>query len=228
MDNKKNIILDLCGGTGAWSKPYKDAGYDVRVITLPEYSVSDWWVSNETIHFRKNENKKDGMGSLDILIGDIYGILAAPPCTKFSRAAANIPKKERDFVAGMKAVRECFDIIWVVQENNGSGLAFWALENPDGYLQQFIGRPPYSFQPWKFGETDFRATKRTHIWGYFEKPKESIRSRDYEKVPLKGQHSPRKDGYKNSPPPQYWKGRSAKERAETSPLFAQAFFKANQ
>ena len=30
------IILDLCGGTGSWSKPYKDAGYDVRVITLPE------------------------------------------------------------------------------------------------------------------------------------------------------------------------------------------------
>ncbi len=31
-----HIILDLCGGTGSWSKPYKDAGYDVRVITLPE------------------------------------------------------------------------------------------------------------------------------------------------------------------------------------------------
>ena len=29
------IILDLCGGTGSWSKPYRDAGYDVRVITLP-------------------------------------------------------------------------------------------------------------------------------------------------------------------------------------------------
>ena len=30
VDNSKKIILDLCGGTGAWSKPYKDAGYDVR------------------------------------------------------------------------------------------------------------------------------------------------------------------------------------------------------
>lgn len=35
MNNKDKIILDLCGGTGSWSKPYKDAGYDVRVITLP-------------------------------------------------------------------------------------------------------------------------------------------------------------------------------------------------
>jgi len=33
----KKIILDLCGGTGSWSKPYRDNGYDVRVITLPKY-----------------------------------------------------------------------------------------------------------------------------------------------------------------------------------------------
>lgn len=39
MDNSKKIILDLCGGTGSWSKPYKEAGYDVRLITLPEYDV---------------------------------------------------------------------------------------------------------------------------------------------------------------------------------------------
>ena len=32
----EKIILDLCGGTGAWSKPYREAGYDVRLITLPE------------------------------------------------------------------------------------------------------------------------------------------------------------------------------------------------
>ena len=36
---KPKIILDLCGGTGSWSKPYKEAGYDVRVINIPEYDV---------------------------------------------------------------------------------------------------------------------------------------------------------------------------------------------
>lgn len=30
------IILDLCGGTGSWSRPWELNGYDVRVITLPE------------------------------------------------------------------------------------------------------------------------------------------------------------------------------------------------
>jgi hypothetical protein len=33
------IILDLCGGSGSWSKPYKEAGYDVRLITLPDNDV---------------------------------------------------------------------------------------------------------------------------------------------------------------------------------------------
>lgn len=35
----KKIILDLCGGSGAWSRPYKQAGYQVYVLTLPEYDV---------------------------------------------------------------------------------------------------------------------------------------------------------------------------------------------
>ena len=35
----KKIILDLCGGTGSWSKPYADAGYDVKVVTLPKYDL---------------------------------------------------------------------------------------------------------------------------------------------------------------------------------------------
>lgn len=33
------LILDLCGGTGSWSKPYRDAGYEVKVITLPHYDL---------------------------------------------------------------------------------------------------------------------------------------------------------------------------------------------
>ena len=37
--NSRKIILDLCGGTGSWSAPYKENGYDVRVITLPEYDL---------------------------------------------------------------------------------------------------------------------------------------------------------------------------------------------
>jgi hypothetical protein len=51
----ERIILDLCGGTGAWADPYRKAGYDVRLITLPD-----------DIRFVK-------------YIGKVHGILAAPP-----------------------------------------------------------------------------------------------------------------------------------------------------
>jgi len=30
------IILDLCGGTGSWSRPYREAGYEVHLVTLPD------------------------------------------------------------------------------------------------------------------------------------------------------------------------------------------------
>ena len=56
MKESEKIILDLCGGTGSWSRFYKEAGYDVRVITLPKYDV---------LTYQPPEN--------------VYGILAAPP-----------------------------------------------------------------------------------------------------------------------------------------------------
>ena len=63
--NENKIILDLCGGTGSWSKPYKDNGYDVRLITLPEIDVRKYHLPNK-----------------------VYGVLAAPPCTHFSVSGA--------------------------------------------------------------------------------------------------------------------------------------------
>lgn len=87
MDNTDKIILDLCGGTGSWSLPYKEAGYDVRVITLPEYDVRT---------YQPPEN--------------VYGILAAPPCTEFS-LAKNGSHRQRRFDDGLEIVEACLRII---------------------------------------------------------------------------------------------------------------------
>ena len=146
MDNSKKIILDLCGGTGAWSKPYKDAGYDVRVITLPTNDI-----------FKYNNYKKE--------IKNIYGILAAPTCTHFSLARTTA-KEPRDFNTAMLLVKRCLEIIWDCRANGN--LKFWALENPMGYLRQFLGKPPLTWQPCDFGEP---YTKRTDLWGYYNEPK---------------------------------------------------------
>ena len=157
---------------------------------------------------------------------NIYGILAAPPCTRFSRAAWQIKKSDRDFEEGMKCVRACFDCIWWVQEH-GAPLKFWALENPYGYLYNFLGYPRFYFQPWEYGETDGRATKRTAIWGYFQEPARTCRKRT---IPIISAHSrPQKDGSCDKEKlNRHWGHMSVEERAKTSEFFARAFFRANQ
>ena len=159
--NKRKIILDLCGGTGSWSKPYREAGYTVKLITLPNNDVRNW---------RKDA---DVMNVID----NVYGILAAPPCTMFSFARTNA-KKPRDLYEGMECVRACFDIIWSSMETIGDTknkkpftLKFWALENPYfGLLKNFLGKPVFTFDPWEFGDG---YQKRTALWGNFNEPKKN-------------------------------------------------------
>ena len=143
---KPKIILDLCGGTGSWSKPYREAGYDVRLITLPEHDV---------LTYSPPDN--------------VYGILAAPTCTMFSLARTTA-KTPRDFTEGMVLVKACLEIIWLCRSREP--LKFWALENPTGYLRQFMGKPALTFHPSDYGDG---YTKKTDIWGYFNEPKKSLR-----------------------------------------------------
>ena len=115
------MILDLCGGTGSWSKPYTDNGYDVRVLTLPDFNVTKW----QECEWLKSAIKQN----------EIEGILAAPPCTMFSIARCDKTSKEpRDLRQAMTVVQACLDIIHECLYNqfrkNEKGLRFWAIENP--------------------------------------------------------------------------------------------------
>lgn len=203
------VILDLCGGTGSWSSPYADAGFTVHNITLPNYSVTDWWVTGNAIRFRKNNPRNDGMAFLEVPIGSIYGILAAPPFTQFSiaRTRAKIP---RDLVGGMQTVKGCLDIIQAVQMT-GHKLEFWALENPTGYLRRFLGKPPLRFEQWMFGDGRY---KPTDLWGNFNMPKQTVFERPIEQ-PRWGNEKVA-NGYDR-----------AAIRAMTPQGFARAFYKAN-
>ncbi len=78
--NKDKVILDLCGGTSSWSKPYQKAGYDVRLITLPDRDVR-----------------------LYQPVDKVYGILAAPPCTHLAGSGARW-WKEKGEVALLEAL----------------------------------------------------------------------------------------------------------------------------
>lgn len=91
MKNSDKIILDLCGGSGAWSKPYKDAGYNVHVITLPDYDICKVSLNDSYMVFPHN---KDSNLDLFIPMNDVYGILAAPVCTCFSKANWRVKKED--------------------------------------------------------------------------------------------------------------------------------------
>lgn len=194
------IILDLYGGTGSWSKPYQDAGYDVKLITLPNYDVVDYMPPP-----------------------NVYGILAAPPCTHFSKARTTA-KAPRDFEGAMGLVYAALKIIW--QCRIEGSLKFWALENPTGYLRQFLGKPAYTFQPFDFGDP---FQKPTDIWGYFKEPKKSKIKFDKNQYSLFTFKKYRQRGDRCNFPGVTHIGRKGDaRRAITPPGFAYAFFKANQ
>lgn len=162
MDNKDKIILHLCADIGSDSQPYRDAGYDVRLIG------SDIGVEN----YHPPEN--------------VYGIIANPPCTMFSIARSNA-KTPRDFVEGMRLVKECLRIIWECQyptegHKSKSNLKFWVIENPaTGALKNFLGNPNYIYSPHEFG-ADY--SKKTALWGLFNHP---IKTHPNNEI-KKGQH----------------------------------------
>lgn len=149
MDNSKKIILDLCGGTGSWSKPYKEAGYDVRLITLPEYDVLSY-------------EPPIGGGN------KVYGILAAPPCTHFSIACNrlwDVKDKNGKTIEGLQVLIACLRIIAKAQPQ------FWVIENPVGRMKRFLGKPDYSF---KFTDFGFPCKKQSLLWGNFNHPTKQV------------------------------------------------------
>lgn len=198
MDNSNKIILDLCGGTGSWSKPYKEAGYDVRLITLPDYDVLTYNPPN-----------------------NVYGILAAPPCTHFS-IACNRLWKQKDMdgrtIEGLKVLIACLRIICQSRPK------FYAVENPVGRMKEFLSEPQYKFLACDFG---FPTKKKTYLWGRFEIPQKTdcqierfykVEEIDYlAKELFKGYDLKKTDH-----------SIRAAIRSITPPGFAQAFFEANQ
>lgn len=143
--NEDKHILDLCGGTGSWSLPYRDAGYSVHVVTLPDVDVR---------MFTFPEFK-------------VYGILAAPPCDHFSVSGAQYWRKKDEDGRTLEAISvmdACMRIILICNP------VFWAVENPVGRMRHFLGEPALIFDPCDYGDA---YTKKTCLWGTFNIPRKS-------------------------------------------------------
>jgi hypothetical protein len=218
---KGKIILDLCGGTGAWSKPYKDAGYDVKVITLPMFDVTKVEFEENWLRFYRQDIHWTDWETIDCR--EVCGILAAPPCTEFTLAKGSQP---RNFESAMEVVQACLRIVWHCRF--AGGLKFWAMENPVGFLRQFLGRPAYTFEQWQFGDD---GIKPTDLWGYFNPPKPTVKDKP-DKLARRYPNGRTNGGKWSAPkcPPEYkhLNLNRAARRAITPPGFAKAFAKANK
>jgi len=124
----QRIILDLCGGSGAWSRPYAKAGYDVRNITLPP----------------------------DIRLccppESAYGILAAPPCTRLCSSSARHWKGEKELLEALSIADACMRFVAICNP------VFWCLENPVGRLPRYYGKPIMYFNPCDYGDPYTKKT----------------------------------------------------------------------
>jgi hypothetical protein len=200
--NHNKIILDLCGGSGSWGKPYQDAGYDVRLITLPH---------NDVLFYEPPE--------------EAYGILAAPPCTEFSI----VNRREKNTEEGMIIVNVCLEIIercnpvfWALE--NPTGL----LRNHIG-KPRYTFQPWWFGDPWT-KKTDiwgnFNIPEIEYFdWGDVPKLPLYIRpTRD--KPSMACLH---KSAQVDIPQLQGFAAPADRDfRAITPPGFAKAFFTANQ
>lgn len=125
---RDGVILDLCGGTGSWSRFYAEAGYPVAVIDLP--------VDVRFLHHP----------------GPVHGILAAPPCTMFANSGARWPRTEEQIRDALSIVDACLRLVVTCKPE------WWALENPVGKLRRWLGPPAMYFDPCDYGDPYTKKT----------------------------------------------------------------------
>jgi hypothetical protein len=184
---RHRTILSLCDYSGIWSGPYAEAGYEVVRVDL--------------------QHGRDVR--LMEFPGRVHGILAAPPCTAFSKAGAWMwAEKDADgrTLEGLSVVDACLRLVVMCRPE------WWALENPAGRLKRWLGPASWSFQPCDFGDG---WTKRTYLWGNFTPPAPLYCPAAVAVAPTRGDITTRMSS------------KATNARSETPPGFATAFYQAN-
>ena len=182
---RDRVILSLYDRSGAWSKPYLEAGYTVIRFDL---AANDDIAIDADVRLIPN-------------IGKVHGILAAPPCTVFSKCGYWYPRTDAEMIQGLSMVDAVIRLAWVLKPE------WWVLENPIGKLKTYLGEPAYKFDPCDFGDA---YTKRTWLWGSF--------NTNLKKTPVVPEHTNFKHMTQN------W---TQHQRSVTPAGFARAFFAAN-
>jgi len=221
LSNSTRTILSLFDYTGNWAKPYAEAGYQVYTFDIKNgVDVTDLSVE----WFNDNYN-----------VYDVYGVMAACPCTTFTVSGNRWRKdrhdaKSRHWIREMwgeeaeAAVNEDGDPLYETPHDYAVELVqqtlrtieffrpkFWVLENPQGRIESSTDLSTWrtGFQPSNFGDP---YTKRTMLWGNFnaDLPTANVEPTEGSKM-------------HNVPPSED----RAEQRSETPMGFAYSFFQAN-
>lgn len=194
--NADKTILSLFDESGEWSAPYRWAGYEVVHLDIQNgVDILDIEVPDTLF---------------DAAIDDIYGVLAACPCTHFANSGARwFAEKDRLGITqeGVDLVHKTMQIIEFFQPR------FWAIENPMGRIQSLCGLPDprLIFEPHHFGNP---YTKKTQLFGDFNPVLEPINV-----YPSQGSKMHKLWGNKPG---------DKKARSMTPEGFSLAFFRANR
>ncbi len=148
--NSDRVVLSLFDVSGEWSKPWRDAGYDVRTFDIK---------TGQDIREFSPDFLADELG----IPSQVHVVLAAPPCTDFSGAGSRTwPAKDADgrTEASVELIRQTLSTVDYFKPG------VWAMENPVGRLRGMLGEDPnLIFQPHHYGDP---YTKRTLLWGDFD------------------------------------------------------------
>ena len=153
--NQGKTILSLFDSTGVWSRPWREAGFNViqidqKIVGGDGYEMDvmdvdqDWLMDN----------------GLDM----VHGVLAACPCTEFAGSGARWFAIKDANGRTKKAAQLVNHTLAVIEYLQPEG--FWAIENPIGRIKQETEIPTerLQFQPHNYGDP---YTKRTQIFGSF-------------------------------------------------------------
>ena len=165
------VCLSLFDYSGEWARPW----LETHDVILMDSRHPEGWTLNSDLILRYGGPARHWPHEL-IKFGTLWQvdcILAAPPCTHFSKAGARL-WKTKDEDGRTSEHLELIDMVLMLV--NEASPRVWAIENPPGRLanmkgtglrQDALGLPRYSFDPCDHGDAH---RKRTHLWGDFAIP----------------------------------------------------------
>jgi len=144
------VCLDLFAGLGGFSQAFEDA--------------DEWRVVQVDIEERfEPDIRADVLDLRPADLPDADVVLASPPCNVFSKAAAWQNHWDEDGAPQTDAARDSITLVFhTLGLIRALSPEYWFLENPEGHLRRFLGRPTGSVTYCQYGAP---YMKPTDLWG---------------------------------------------------------------